>query len=431
LCILCVLYVLSTIDRQIISMLVKPIERDLSIDDVAMGVLIGPAFGLFYTTAGLAMGWAVDRFSRRLVIYCGVTLWAIGATCCGLSSTYAELLVARFAVGLGEAALTPAAHAIISERFQASRRSLALSIFTVSNLISTGLAVILGGFVISFADRTDAVFSLPLFGELAVWQFLFVVTGAPGIVLALLAWLLPNRVAPRTDHHAIGAPSESFGSFVRQRGRALFSVMLGCAIVTIGNYAMSGWLPTGIARRFNLEAHAAGLWFAAIVIIPGAIGQIASGTIVDAMVRRGIADAPIRYFATVCLLGMPFAVGAFMATDVRVFAGLLMVYYLLVFPNLGYSAAAIQAITPSRFRGRASGLMLFVIGVLGAGIGTTSVGAMAEYLYPGPTGLFFGLATLLCLIVPLGALMMWQGRHAYRAAVAAEAQASLNEGVVS
>ncbi|MDB5670567.1 MAG: hypothetical protein JWO25_1526, partial [Alphaproteobacteria bacterium] len=115
--ILFVFYIFAMVDRQVMTMLVDPIRHDLRIGDVQASLLLGLSFALFYTTIGLLMGWFVDRFSRRTLIGISVALWGLACAACGLADSFAELFVARVLVGVGEAALGPAAYSILSDSF--------------------------------------------------------------------------------------------------------------------------------------------------------------------------------------------------------------------------------------------------------------------------------------------------------------------------
>src|SRR5215212_8289192 len=124
-------YVMSYLDRVIINMMVEPIQRDLAITDFQLSLLQGPAFGIFYVVAGLALGYLIDRRSKRLITMGGVAVWGSATTLSGFASNFGQLAVGRMGVGVGESVLTPAAHAIIAESFPREKLSTAMSIYTM------------------------------------------------------------------------------------------------------------------------------------------------------------------------------------------------------------------------------------------------------------------------------------------------------------
>ena len=184
--VLMLIYIFSFIDRTTISLIVEPMKRDLHISDTQMGLLQGSAFALLYTFLGLPIARLSDRHSRRAIIAGGVFIWSIMATLCGLARTALQLFVARIGVGVGEAALSPAAYSIITDSFPRSKLGSAFSVYNIGITIGAGVAFLVGGIVVAAVSHAGATYTLPLLGDVRAWQMVFIVTGAPGIVLPLL-----------------------------------------------------------------------------------------------------------------------------------------------------------------------------------------------------------------------------------------------------
>ncbi|MBF3358944.1 MFS transporter, partial [Pseudomonas aeruginosa] len=183
--ILMVAYVLSFIDRQILNLLVGPIRRDLAISDTEMSLLMGLSFALFYTLCGIPLGRMADNRSRRGLILFGVLVWSAMTAACGLARSYWQFLTFRVGVGVGEAALSPAAYSLIADSFPRERRATAISVYSMGIYLGSGLAFLLGGLVIKFASAQGDV-HLPLFGEVRPWQLIFLILGAAGVLFCLL-----------------------------------------------------------------------------------------------------------------------------------------------------------------------------------------------------------------------------------------------------
>lgn len=173
--ILMVMHVLQFIDRSNISLMVYPIRRDLNISDFQLSLVQGLAFALFYAVCGIPVGWVIDRYSRRLIIFLGVTVWSIASANCGLANSYAALLFARFAVGAGEATLLPASYSLIADMFPRNRLGRANGIFSVASLLGTSIALVVGGAAIAYAERVGPV-AFPIVGVLKPWQVAFMAT---------------------------------------------------------------------------------------------------------------------------------------------------------------------------------------------------------------------------------------------------------------
>ena len=106
--------VLSYTDRQVLSLLVDPIRGELGISDTQISLLLGTAFAVVYGIAGIPLGLMADRISRRNLIFAGIVVWSLGTIACGLSHHFGQIFASRIVVGLGEAALSPAAISLIT-----------------------------------------------------------------------------------------------------------------------------------------------------------------------------------------------------------------------------------------------------------------------------------------------------------------------------
>ena len=98
-------------------------------DDVHIALLQGLAFGIFYATVGLPLGLLADRISRRTLVTIGVLVWSLATIGGGFAASFGALFTSRLLVGLGEAALGPAAVSLIADLFPPDRRGRPLSVF--------------------------------------------------------------------------------------------------------------------------------------------------------------------------------------------------------------------------------------------------------------------------------------------------------------
>ena len=178
-------YVLSFVDRIILSLLVTPIKEDLGTTDAQMGLLMGFAFAIFYTIAGIPIAKYSDVKSRKMIIAIGIFLWSIMTAVCGLARSFFQLFLARVGVGVGEAALTPAAYSMISDYFSEEKLGRAMAVYKSGAMFGGGLAFIIGGAVVGYVVNSDSII-LPLLGEMKPWQMAFIIVGLPGVLIGLL-----------------------------------------------------------------------------------------------------------------------------------------------------------------------------------------------------------------------------------------------------
>ncbi len=193
--------VLSYTDRQVLSLLVDPIRGDMGISDTQISLLLGTAFAVIYGVAGIPLGFLADRISRRNLIFAGVSVWSLGTIACGFSHNFGEIFASRIVVGLGEAALSPAAISLISDYFPPSRRGTAVGFFLSGIAMGSGVAILIGGGVLH-AIELGALAATPLAGY-APWRMVLLVIGGPGLLWAMAILLIREPIR----HAADGEPA--------------------------------------------------------------------------------------------------------------------------------------------------------------------------------------------------------------------------------
>src|ERR1700688_3894453 len=184
--------VLSYTDRQVLSLLVDPVRRDLGISDTQISLFLGTAFAVVYGIAGIPLGFLADRTSRRNLIFTGVLVWSCGTLACGFSQSFSQLFAARIVVGLGEAVLSPAAISLISDYFPPSRRGTAVGCFLSGIAMGSGASILIGGGVLH-AIELGALAATPL-AAYAPWRMVLLDIGGPGLLWALAILLIREPV---------------------------------------------------------------------------------------------------------------------------------------------------------------------------------------------------------------------------------------------
>lgn len=415
--ILFVYSVFAMVDRQIMTMLVDPIRLDLGISDVQASLLLGFSFALFYTTIGLAMGWVADRISRRTLIAVSVALWGVASAACGLASTFTELFIARMLVGVGEAALGPAAYSMISDSFPRRRLALAMSIFIMGGLVGGAIAILAGGFVVQWST-THASVTLPLVGELHSWRLVFFVTGLPGPFLALLAFLFPEPARRgRTQTQDAGSATHLIG-FIRCNAGLLTLLCFGFGALSMIVNSTFAWSPTVLGRTLSVSPVQIGLVIAGLLVFAGLPGQLATGWWVDRRQAAGDVTANLRIF----LFTLPFAaasgVVALVSRDLTIFVLAMVPQYFFAMTFLGVAAAALQLVTPNELRGRISALFTMMTTLIGFGIGPTLVAAISTVLDPSGRSIDTALAIVIAGAAATALLCLAKALRPFRAASA-------------
>jgi len=399
-------YALSLIDRQILSLLVAPMKRDLRITDTQIGLLQGLSFAVFYTLAGLPLGKLADSYSRRRIVTVGIVAWSVMTAACSLAKNFWSLFLARMGVGVGEAALSPSAFSLISDSFAPRQLGLALSVYSMGIYFGSGLAMIVGGSVVESLSRTPEL-TLPVLGTIASWRATFLIVGLPGLLLALVTLSIrePHRRALllAADGSVKNPQLREVLEQLRLRIGSVIGVSVGMVFQAICGYAFLAWGPAFLQRTYGWGPGRAGQTLGVLTLIFGCSGMYAGGNLCDRWQQKGIREAPLRvgaYSAAGTTLFFPLAilVGNAAWTIVVLCAAI----FFLAMP-IGCSYAALQLIFPNQFRGQVSALFLFILSLGGLSLGPLLPGLLNDYLFRNEKMLGASLA----LTVGLAGALMW------------------------
>lgn len=373
------LYVLNKVDAIILAPLGTPIKQAFALTDFQFSLLAGPVYAVFYGLCGLPMGRIVDRKSIRMVMFCGIVVWSIATGACGLATGFVGLILARIMVGAGEATLTPAAYLMISSHFPRERRTLPLSIYGSGASIGIGLGLAIGGYAAGVATKGGGL-ELPLIGWVSAWRVAFLGLGFAGLMLAPLAFLMPepDRSAPAGP--ALAPVSSLIAHIRADRKRfaplfLLFFTMCCCGVATLV------WLPIFVTRVMGVGHAGGGSALGGMVIAGGLIGHALSGFAIDWYHRRGGTNGSVWFAVLATVISLPALILAVLLDNPLFFWPLVMVHYTLFVPWAAYGAAAMLEITPVALRGRISALFLLVCSAGGQVVGPTMVGALNNYFF--------------------------------------------------
>lgn len=428
-------YILSFIDRQILSLLIAPIREDFAISDTQFSLLHGLAFAIFYTLLGLPIGRMADSRNRRNIIVAGVALWSVMTCLCGMAKSFSSLFIARIGVGVGEAALSPPAHSLLTDYFKADRLPLVFAFYTTGIIVGSGIAYLIGGELYQFFEQTPMV-NIPLLSDLALnypalndikpWQATFIAVGLPGLLMALLMLTIKepkrNGLNLETDNNVMAAtntttqamPLKEVFSYLNERRKAYFSIIIGVSLLSILGYATMAWYPEFLRRSYGMEIAEAGSRFGSLFLTAGLIGTALLAFTCYFFARRGVKDISMRVVIFVaCAEFIPATLAPLMPNaDLALL--LASVVIALQFGYFGIAISALQIITPNQLRAQVSALLLFATNILGLVIGPTIVALLTDYVFVGDQYLNRSLALTSAVIAPLAAIILWRGLSAYR-----------------
>ena len=366
--ILVVVYTFNFIDRQILSILLEPIKNELQVSDTALGALSGFAFALFYATLGIPIARLADRSSRRSLIAVALAIWSGMTALSGIAQNYWQLLAARIGVAVGEAGCSPPAHSLIADYYPAHQRATALGIYSLGIPFGILFGFIAGGWIEQF------------FG----WRVAFFVVGLPGLALAVIFWLTV-REPPRglAEGRVVSAeqPSVKEAFNYLWKKKSFRHLATGGALTAFVGYGLTTWAPSFLSRSHEMSSGEIGTWLGLILGIPGGIGIVLGGVLAD---RFGSRDTRwYLWIVTVALvLSTPFSLAVFLSPTAT---GALLFLMLPVLLGNFYQATTFsqtQGLVPLGMRAVAAAVLLFIINIIGLGLGPQAVGIVSDLLKP-------------------------------------------------
>ena len=385
----------SFLDRQVLSLLVKPIKRDMHLSDTEMSLLMGLSFAIFYTLFGVLIGRLADRNSRRNIIIGGITIWSAMTTFCAGVGTYGQFFLARMGVGVGESTLSPSAISMISDLFPKRRLATALSVFSLGIFLGSGLAMLIGSGIVAKLP-TEGMLNVPIFGEIYPWQMIFLYVGIPGLIVGLL--LLTIKEPARTgtlqkEGETVKLTLSESLKIIFKHKKAYLLICFATASGALVNYGCNAWVPTFVARTYGWEIPKAGAFYGLVLVISSILGVLFGGWYADRLTKKGYSDGRLRInilCASLCILScfiplLPRAEWALLAIFIPAFS---------LSAPYGAATAAIQEIMPNQVRALASSIFLFILNIIGIGLGPTSVALFTDKIFQDENAIRYSLVCL-------------------------------------
>jgi MFS family permease len=375
--------VLSYTDRQVLSLLVDPIRGDMGISDTQISLLLGTAFAVIYGIAGIPLGFLADRISRRNLIFAGVSVWSLGTIACGFSHNFGEIFASRIGVGLGEAALSPAAISLISDYFPPSRRGTAVGFFLSGIAMGSGVAILIGGGVLH-AIELGALAATPL-ATYAPWRMVLLVIGGPGLLWALVILLIREPLRQTAEGEVVAGVAD--GSTWRSTPwTQVVPIYVVLAAASFVDNAVGAWAPTLLIRDFGKDPAQIGVELGLLLTVGFGGGVLIGGALADRAGARGGWPRKLRVCLYSGLLILPASLLMNSPTFSFVLAGVPLYFALSgIVTAVGFSA--ILDVVPNRSRGLAMSMSFFLNVALGAGLGPTAVAVAGAHVFNAKAGL--------------------------------------------
>lgn len=398
-------YLFSYMDRQVLSILIEDIGAEFAangkpMSDFSKGLLMGPAFGIFYATLGIPVARLADTTSRKNIVAAAISIWSLATAACALAGGFVSLFIARMMVGVGEAGGTAPSHALISDYFRKTEISRAIAVFSLGTALGATIALMAGGII---ADLTS-------------WRVTFLIAAAPGLLIGALIFFTvrePQR-GRFEEHYSEDEPRVPFMQTLRElsKNKPYIGTVLAHGLAVFFLYIVVSWAAALFIRNFNISKTEVGLILGPAMFFGGVPGMIAGGFLSDLLSKR---DA--RWMGWIpaigCLLCIPAFLSAVFVTaaiPMAVFFGLgIFLYNIAHAPSLGI----IQAVVKPDQRAVGAAFAFLTSNFLGLIIGPPLAGWLSGVLEPtyGALSLNYAFAIMLIAMLIAGLGFLWTARQ--------------------
>lgn len=398
------------IARITLFLLVQPIRQDLQISDTQMSLLQGAAFSIFFVIAGLPAGWLTDRRGRRNILIASILTWSVMAVLCGMAASYGELFLARAGLGIGEAALTPAALSLIADYFPPERRGRAMALYYIGTPVGSGIATLVGGFALHWFNGGG---HLPWGEQLLPWQAVFVLSGAPGFVVALL--LLSVREPARHEVAVLRNQEQPltnrFGvlSYMRRRWAVFVPVFISFSIVQYCAYASASWAIPLLVRRDGVTTPEAGSLYGLVIASTGVLAAAFGGVIGDRLGQTRRNGGRFRAVIYAYAIFIPGVLLMCLAHDVVAATAGMALQFLGVCISASVMYTVIQDIVPNQYRGQAIALLSLLVTLGSATLAPTIVALITDRLFHDPNMVGFSILLATLPAAAIGLVLTFAG----------------------
>ena len=359
-------YTLSFIDRTAVSVVQDKIKSELQLSDWQLGLMIGPAFAVFYSFSSVPLARIAELRNRSTILSVCILVWSAMTMACGLAQSFATMFLARMGVGIGEAGGNPASHSLIADLFPNHRRATAIAIYTLGAPAGTLLGAVVVGWL----------------AQLLGWRQAFLLLGVPGIMLALLIWTCLKE-PERGAYEVVPASSAAPPGFMvvvggLWRNSAFRHLVWGGSLVVLVGYCVAAFLPALLSRQYHLPLSQIGAITGLVAGLGGGIGTMLGGAVAD---RWAASNLPrLAMFAAGAVLPAPFLLAGGLLSDSLLllvagsFLGTVAIY--------GYVAPAftqVHHIATSQSRATVTSIYFLITNLIGLGIGPPLVGAISDH----------------------------------------------------
>ncbi|HKV05831.1 MAG TPA: MFS transporter [Candidatus Acidoferrales bacterium] len=362
---LTIIYSLNFLDRTVITILIDPIKRDYHLSDKSMGFISGFGFVLMYSILAAPVARWADRSNRRTILTIGFVLWSGMTALAGVARNAVQLTLARFGVGIGEAAGTAPSTSMISDLFPGDKRASAMSIYQLGPVFGGFLGAFIGGWINQY------------FG----WHDAFLVAGVPGLLVALLFYFtVKEPMRGRSESQKVDTGQEPVGRTLRfmMGQKSYMLLLLGFCFTTFTQFGFGTWTAPFLGRIRHLNSAQIGTYLGTVRGVAGLVGTLIGGYLSD---WAGHRDPRWRiYVSAICsmLAGPAVLVFLFSPSPVIALAGFALISAMSPV-HVGPIVAVSHSVVKVGMRAFSTSVLYLISELIGLGLGPYFIGAFNDH----------------------------------------------------
>lgn len=412
---------LAQIDRNIISLMVQPMKRDLGLSDTEVGLLTGLAFSVTYALIGPPVSRIADRGFRKRVVAASLSIWSVATSACGMAQNFWQFFLGRAVIGGAESASSPAALSMIADLIPRHKLPRAYAIYNTGFMAGGALALTLGGLLLGHLADMEPI-RISGIGTIRDWQVVMIILGLPGVLVAAVIALTVPEPQRRKGHKPKGYPLREVFQFISDNRRMHIPLILGILLNSMQTFGAVAWVAAFYERTYGWGPATAGPILGPINMMAALAGLFGGAWLAEWIGKRRD-DANILVLFLANLLSIPFIVvqplmpGPWLALGMGAVGGAIA-----SMGGAGYNSA-LQVSTPNAMRGQINALYLFIIAAVGGTLGPLMIGMLTDFVAGKEEDLRYVLVGFRLVLAPLDALLIWLAVRPYGKAVQARNEA--------
>lgn len=415
---------LTFFDLTVFGMLAERIKTSFQLSDTALGFLLGPATILAYVFIGIPLARLVDIYPRKYVLSAGIAIIGAITALGGLAQNFTQFVGTRLFVGAGGSAHGPGSYSMLADFFRPLRIPLVFALLQLGFILGMTLGTWGGGRLIAWTSswpETSEFLGLTIFN----WQWILIMIGLPGLVVAALFLLVkepPRRSSPEAgllvpENASLGRKIIAFTGFdalraINMRGRVFYPLFAALALAATESQGINAWRVPFVLRTYGWDEAQIGDLLGPMLLGGMLLGITLGGVFVTWLGKRH-KDANIRAAAIIFGCTAAVSIAAPLMPTAELAIGCMALASMFSLAGAVPQNAAIQRIAPNEMRGQVTAVYLFMFTFFGA-LGSFVIGLVADHVVGDSQRLWQAILITASIFMPAATFFMFRGIRPYR-----------------